>query len=84
MTTKPYDGGPAFPLPHDGAVSPATDIYGNDISSGMTLRDYFAAQVLPAVFQAATDDITFDVIARRAYSAADEMIAARKSEREEA
>ena len=39
MTTSERDGGPAFPPVHDPATHP----------SGMSLRDYFAANALSAV-----------------------------------
>lgn len=40
-----HNGGPAFPSTN----IPIADIYGNDVSSGMTLRDYFAAAALPSI-----------------------------------
>ena len=40
-------GGPAFPLHWKAAISgPVTDMSGRDISSGMSLRDYFAGQII--------------------------------------
>ena len=54
----------AFPNPHlrDG--------------SGMTLRDYFAAKVLPQCFEVST---TTDIAAKEAYRMADAMMKAREA-----
>ncbi len=41
--TEKNDGGPAFPLDRENALMPVTDMGGRDVSSGMSLRDYFAA-----------------------------------------
>ena len=69
MTMKP-NGGPAFPNPAlaDERFSPPYDM------SGMTLRDYFAGQVLQQIcVQAYHADAAKD-----AYEYADAMIAARE------
>ena len=59
-------GGPALPVV--GSV-------GSIHSSGMTLRDYFAAKALPAIQQNGYGDRT---TARMAYDIADSMLEARK------
>lgn len=67
------DGGPAFPS--ESFVRPNSD-YGVEYD-GMTLRDYFAAQALPAIlsrfFQFSTKECT-----EYAYKVADAMLEARK------
>jgi len=73
MTTE--TGGPAFPAP--AGVSHITE-------QGMTLRDYFAAQVAVGAMSAYWNgdrmkDPTFDDIAQQAYGIADAMLKARKS-----
>lgn len=50
MTSKIDDGGPAFPLSANAAINPVTDVYGADISSGLTKRDYFAAAALTGIY----------------------------------
>ncbi|RQZ76424.1 hypothetical protein DF052_00265 [Burkholderia glumae] len=79
-TSKPADGGPAFPVPglqHDADFN------------GMTLSDYFAAKVLQGLManeqfppprpieQARTREEMADEIAAAAYRMADAMIKAR-------
>ena len=68
-------GGPAFPTEH-------TDTSG--LYDGMTLRDYFAAKAMQAVFTGAimdgltmNQDINCDKAAETAYTMADAMIKAR-------
>ena len=58
---------PAFPRPHSQPPHNAQE--------GMTLRDYFAAAVLPAMYD---QPITYDAIAQSAYNMADAMLIARK------
>lgn len=41
------DGGPAFPA----ITPPGENIYGTDVTSGMSLRDYFAAQAISGMMQ---------------------------------
>jgi hypothetical protein len=60
--SKKDDGGPAF-----GGAYP-----------GVSLRDYFAAAVLPAVYADVPDGTEHDVIAMKAYGMADAMLEARK------
>jgi len=62
-------GGPAFPTTHN---------------AGMTLRDYFAAQVAVGAMSEywngdCMQDPTFDDIAQHAYALADAMLAKRKT-----
>lgn len=83
MTTI-EDGGPAFPTTWDAANGATLQTDG-----GMSLRDWFAGQALPAIVAAtsagqhnpATRDSDTHIafaIARDAYFVADAMIAARK------
>ena len=71
-TQKPvYDGGPAYPC-------------GKSDQTGMSLRDYFAAQAMAAWLttygehQHPVVSGTADVIARTAYEMADAMLKARE------
>lgn len=71
---KPEDGGPAFP--HD-----ARDM-GKSAANGMSLRDYFAGQALPAVYAACDlraegDRRSPRTVAKVAYAVADAMLAER-------
>jgi len=79
MTTNPDDGGPAFPVAPDAALTPATDWGGNDISSGMSLRDYIAIKALGGI--CAHPDtwglLRLEIVAK-SYQIADDMLAARK------
>lgn len=72
------DGGPAFA--QDVHVSRANG--GVEITKfgGLSLRDYFAAQILPAVYTAslARGEDLQDTIAEEAYELADAMIEARE------
>jgi hypothetical protein len=66
------DGGPAFPF-----ISECDETKPNKIlSTGMTLRDYFASKAMQALLQRgyAQDDAT-----KRAYNTADSMLKARQS-----
>jgi hypothetical protein len=67
------NGGPAFPC--EGTVA------GQEVSwTGMTLRDYFAAQSISAFALDMSDpDITFDDVAQNAYRLADAMLKAREA-----
>lgn len=60
-------GGPAFPVEND------ANKYYNWIHNGMTLRDYFAAQVLPMMM-----DFSAEFGAAEAYKWADAMLKARE------
>ena len=74
MTTKHDAGGPAFP---------ATDA--NHEFAGMSLRDWFAGQAIPAIFAdciaARESNVGYANIAKRAYMVADAMLAERKNKR---
>jgi hypothetical protein len=81
------DGGPAFPLAV--SVSGAGDVYSSaDVAGGMgmSLRDWFAGQALPAVMESAlTHSDMFSspksmniAIALNAYAIADTMLAERE------
>lgn len=63
-----YDGGPAFPVPkavgEDGVVQA-------DAHAGMSLRDYFAAKLLPSLLRGFQPDSA----AVMAYKYADAMLA---------
>lgn len=88
------DGGPAFPTrsPFICAVHPDggmrhinTDEYGMGPMPGMSLRDYFAGQImlgLSARDKLGVNNNEFDIVnSRRAYEIADAMLAARKARR---
>ena len=71
-------GGPAFPAP---TTKPLENYY-----PGMTLRDYFAAKAMQAMFTGAVieaitmdQDIDCDKAAKTAYAMADSMIDARQA-----
>ena len=84
MTRK--TGGPAFPLRVENHTSESVDAFGSSVAagsfvqfSGMTLRDYFAAQELSKMNAVACCDIP-DAYARQAehcYRMADAMLEAR-------
>ena len=69
------DGGPAFP-----SMDKTMTYDGSDPVGGMSLRDYFAAAALPAIF--ASDgydgDGTASSYAKAAYLVADSMLAERE------
>lgn len=67
------NGGPAFPF-----VEPSTEC---NVSEGMTLRDYFAAEALKSIIALEGVNATYQsnlVDAQKAYSYADAMLEARK------
>lgn len=79
------DGGPAFPLP-------SGEFLGEDRTTGMSLRDYFAGQAMTAVGRTyfgsednpVADQLgkpTFAEEARRCYEWADAMLAERTKQR---
>lgn len=70
--SKINDGGPAFP--DSVAVGPAGDVYG---STGMTLRDYFAAKALSGMASQFHDGWTAPGLAKAVYELADAMLAER-------
>lgn len=71
MSDTTETGGPAFPV--------SSDNYANPDSTGMTLRDYFAAKAMQAAATNPTgaDGFTFEQRAEWAYAQADAMLAAR-------
>jgi hypothetical protein len=75
----PRTGGPAFPRPASEFTLGGTLPDGNDPipeQDGMSLRDYFAAHVLPAVYAAsvARGDELQETIVAEAYELADAML----------
>lgn len=78
MTTKD-DGGPAFPvippLGPDGTSAVGYPFVGG----GMSLRDYFAAKAMPAMY-GRVDSGGLERVAKLAYELADAMLAARRAE----
>lgn len=68
-------GGPAFPQPVTG--TPSDDLLHTELP-GMTLRDYFAAQVIQALL-AEMEGTSLLQDATHAYAVADAMLEARKS-----
>lgn len=84
------DGGPAFPLSKEMAVDPVTNMRGEDVSSGMSLRDYFAAAALPCIIADTLNSDNEsdphdsashprDRIAARCFAIADAMLKAREA-----
>lgn len=75
------DGGNAFPADPFAAKGPGTEANATAISRGMSLRDYFAAKALPAVWSAMDDDMECEPAVKRtaqlAYMLADAMLIAR-------
>ena len=62
------DGGPAFPRDHS-----------SDGHNGMSLRDYFAAKVLPTMYDESLGGPGWrDAVANAAYQLADAMLKARE------
>jgi hypothetical protein len=80
---KRNTGGPAFPRPASEDTSSGTLADGNDLiasQDGMDLRDYFAAQALPAIYAghiAAGIDMGQESVAEEAYEIADAMLTER-------
>lgn len=69
----PSNGGPAFPMPYstDAHDAPCNVTMANE---GMSLRDWFAGQVLVAVAGRADSVRSVEGVARVAYAIADEML----------
>ncbi len=63
-------GGPAFPVPANEPIHPGT--------TGMMLRDYFAAKAMQAMCEEVSRYDQFDTCAKDAYKLADAMLEARK------
>lgn len=67
------NGGPAFPIP----LNPGSSYQGHAECDGMTLRDYFAAKAVSAVWNRLSDmpaDEAVDFTAEIAYKIADAML----------
>jgi hypothetical protein len=75
-TSADEDGGPAFPS----LVEYSSDGYPSQNSNGLSLRDYFAGQVLAGSCSHTTGWDTLTQMAQVSYELADAMIAARKGE----
>jgi len=75
MSTLINDGGPAFPRPESRGTSGAITLHGQN---GMTLRDYFAGQVLVGALADPTCQPSPIELAKIAYRGADAMLAARE------
>jgi len=69
------DGGPAFPVPI--AVGPAGDEYHSELH-GMTLRDYFAGQVLAGLHADETLGNNAKAMSLYAYAVAGAMLKERE------
>jgi len=72
MNDTSKDGGPAYPIPN---LESDADF------NGMSLRDWFAGQALPAMVAKAKGPTATKNSAHKAYAIADEMIKARKENR---
>lgn len=74
------DGGPAFPVALPGFAIGDECRALPEYVSGMSLRDYFAAKVLPALWgRVALEPNIAESMAQSAYLIADAMLEARKS-----
>ena len=73
------DGGAAFPRPA-GEAHADGEVYINDSASGMSLRDWFAGQVLGGIYASGSIPARREFTAYTAYKMADAML----EEREEA
>ncbi len=83
MTNKPKDGGPAFPVPSFLREKDSFDYYDHlEAKGGMTLRDWFAGQMLVGMKLASVNGRE-EWFAQTAYAMADAMIRARSGEEEE-
>ena len=81
--STPNDGGAAFPVPPERINAfPGGDTHWSYAHPGMTLRDYFAAKALQAIASQKTVHLSWEMIAERAYFAADLMLAERAKPKE--
>lgn len=84
MSTEINDGGPAFPIPLE--VVNRSELYGGYIEQveshgGMSLRDYFAARAMAAIYQRATGEcLSLELLSSSAYEIADAMLIAREEQ----
>lgn len=72
------DGGSAFPVTAKLMSSEFANIKITETTGGMSLRDYFAAEIMPAIYAKYFDRYSEFGIATSAYRMADAMLAARK------
>jgi len=73
MSEVKKDGGPAFPtLRFDNAMRPEPVGY-----HGLTMRDWFAGQMLPRIGAGWPNDQNKSLLAQRCYEIADAMLAER-------
>ena len=94
MSNKTNDGGPAFPRKRslhrrdavDMSGAPNSDYVQDPPQDGMSLRDWFAGQALPAIINGNTEfcklggkATALDSIATDCYKLADAMLAAREA-----
>lgn len=74
MSIEKDSGGPAFPAP----VEPKTDWSLRDVTSGMTLRDWFAGKALQGLLASGDEQCeAFAEAAHYSYAYADAMLAER-------
>lgn len=66
------DGGPAFPHMYEQVDE---NVFRQSTTGGMSLRDYMAAKVLPALYR---DSLNAQAAAVEAYQVADAMLAERE------
>ena len=82
MNTKTNDGGPAFPTYHHD-ILPEIGPHVRETLSGMTLRDYFAAEAMQGLSaNSCCYHWTVEQTAVFAYKQADAMLVARNKEKE--
>ena len=78
MSESKEDGGPAFPVPKDTAIEPVTNMRGQDVSSGMSLRQWYAGQaVIGICLHSEAYNWSPESIAERANRIADALLKAR-------
>lgn len=82
--STPDDGGPAFPMPPVGTGDLRDGMTSG--SSGMSLRDYFAAKAMAGLIAASGNgdggvDYDEESVAESAYAMADAMLAVRSAPR---
>ena len=78
--SAPNDGGPAFPSPNAGEWgfnSKNERVFCPDVTSGMTLRDWFAGQVLAGLMADSECNVKRETAAKCCYDMADAMLQAR-------
>ena len=81
MSNTKNTGGPAFPSLKT-TVNKSPGVYTSEVEPGMTLRDYFAAQVIQGMYANSNNFNstlnTVDYKAKMAYDMADAMLKARE------